>query len=197
MRWILALSLILALTPHAVALQVLEGQGRAYPVEEESQSKKILRQYKNKAQNRTTPEELEKKWVVRLENEPLAAVEDTTRLVDISYTVPFDISDENGNVLIPKGYVYNPLAKINMTSLIVIDGENDEQIEWAREKKEALKKSKILISRGSFMRVMREKRLRVYHLDDRIMERMQIRAVPCTVVQKGQYLEISEYRNLK
>jgi conjugal transfer pilus assembly protein TraW len=197
MRLIIAFLLILAFAPHAVALQVIEGQGRAYPIEEESQSKKIIREYQKQGQNRTGPEELEKKWVVRLETEPPAALEDSTRVVDISYTVPFDIPDETGKVLIPKGYVYNPLAKINMTSLIVIDGENEEQIEWARQKQKELKKAKILISRGSFLRVMRKDKLRVYHLDDRIMERMQIRAVPCTVVQKGQNLEISEYRNLK
>jgi conjugal transfer pilus assembly protein TraW len=197
MRSIIAFSLILALAPHAMALQVLEGQGRAYPIGEESQSRKIIREYQKQAQTRTAPEELEKKWVVRLGKKPWAALEDTTRIVDISYTVPFDIADENGKVLIPKGYVYNPLAKINMTSLIVIDGENEEHIQWARQKQKELKRAKILISRGSFMRVMREKKLRVYHLDDRIMERMQIHAVPCIVVQKGPYLEIREYRDVK
>ena len=191
---IVILTLILGFSTQARALRVIEGQGRAYSIEEESQNKKIIREYQKQAQTRTTPEELEEKWVVRLENKPPAALKDTTRVVDVSYTVPFDIPDENGKVLIPKGYVYNPLAKIHMTSLIVIDGENKDHVEWARQKQKELRKAKILISRGSFLRVMRHYKLRVYHLDDHIMERMQIQAVPCTVVQKDQQLQITEYR---
>jgi ASC-1-like (ASCH) protein len=114
--------------------------------------------------------------------------------VDITYTLPVDIKDKDGNVLIAKGHKHNPLAKMTMTSLIVINGEKKEHIQWAKQKKKAIKKAKILISKGSFLAIQRKHNLRVYHLKDQMVDRFQINRVPCTVIQKEQKLEITEYR---
>ena len=176
--------------PLAHALQVIEGQGRAYPVEEVSQIKRIAEKYQKTA-NR--PEKIR---TVSLTKRPATASEDRIRQVDIGYTLPFDLKDSDGKVLLPKGYTYNPLAKRTMTSLIIIDGENQQQIEWARLKKDRLKPAKVLLSNGSSMHVMQTRKLRCYHLNDQIMERFQIEKVPCTVVQKEQHLEIQEFGRL-
>ena len=82
-----------------------------------------------------------------------------------------------------------------MTSLIVIDGKKKEHIEWAKEQQKALKNAKILITKGSFLTVMRKHKLRVYHLKDIMMERFQIEKVPCIIIQKGQKLEVIEFRS--
>jgi conjugal transfer pilus assembly protein TraW len=189
-----ALILIVSLTPSAHALQIIEGQGRSYPIAEASQSQAIAHQYQ-KAKSKPDRRKLEKKWVAKLENPPTTARQDRTRLVDITYTLPVDIKDKEGNVLIAKGHKHNPLAKMTMTSLIVIDGQKKEHIQWARQKKKALKKAKILISKGSFLAIQRKHNLRVYHLKDQMVDRFQIKRVPCTIIQKGQQLEISEYRS--
>lgn len=195
MRCIVTLLAIIFLTPAAHALQVIEGKGRSYPIIETSQSKAIASQYRQSAKNKPGRRELERKWMVRLEHPPAIAREDDSRLVDITYTLPFDLKDKEGKILFAKGHRHNPLAKMTMTSLIVIDGEKKEHIAWARQMKKTLPESKILISKGSFLTVQRKHKLRVYHLKDRMMDRFQIKRVPCTVIQKGQKLEITEYRS--
>jgi conjugal transfer pilus assembly protein TraW len=195
MRYFATLIMIIALTPATHALQVIEGQGRSYPIAETSQSQAIARQYQKASKNKQNRREVEKKWVVKLENPPATARQDRTRLVDITYTLPVDIKDKDGNVLIAKGHKHNPLAKMTMTSLIVIDGEKKEHIEWATKKKKAIGRAKILISKGSFLAIQRKHNLRVYHLKEQMVDRFRIKRVPCTVIQKGQKLEITEYRS--
>ena len=126
---------------------------------------------------------------VHLTQAPVPADENRTRVVDPSYTLPFDITDNDGQIINDyiKGYTFNPLDRIKMTSLIVIDGTKEDQIRWAQSMKSELNPSKILISRGSFYGVKRKYHLRVFHLNDDIMNRMDIERVPCTVIQKGQY----------
>ena len=195
MRLVTILIAIICLTPAAHALQVIEGEGRSYPVAETSQSKAIAKHYQKAAKKKPSRKELEREWVVRLESPPTIAREDSTRLVDITYTLPFDLKDKDGNVLFAKGHRHNPLAKMTMTSLIVIDGQKKEHIAWAMQMQKKLPKSKILISNGSFLTVQRKHKIRVYHLKDQMMDRFQIKRVPCTINQKGQLLEITEYRS--
>jgi conjugal transfer pilus assembly protein TraW len=185
--------LFIVLVPCAHALQVIEGQGRAYPIEEVSQKKIIADKLRKEPKKKRKPEELEKIRIVHLTKQPAIARKDRVKQVDISYTLPFDLKDRNGKIIFPKGHKYNPLSQIRMTSLIIIDGENPTHIDWAKKKQAQLKPAKILLYNGSFLRVMRIYNLRVYHLNDQIMDRMQIETVPCTVVQKDQYLEITEY----
>jgi hypothetical protein len=191
--YIVVTLLLIIVDSDAYGLQVIEGEGRCYPVAEKSKSQAIAKAYQNAPRQKPGPKELEKKWVVRLEEQPRLSTRERKRLVDITFTLPFDIKGRDGALIKKKGEQYNPLAKIKMTSLIVIDGENKEHIEWARAQQKALTTAKILISKGSFLTVMRKHKLRVYHLKDIMMERFQIEKVPCTVIQNGQKLEVMEF----
>jgi conjugal transfer pilus assembly protein TraW len=193
---ILSLLIYLSLTSHAHALTVLKGQGRAYPIAEASQAGQVKEAYERQKQSATKPtqEELEKKWIVRLEKTPVTARKKRIRQVDVTYTLPFDLKDADGNIIYPEGYTFNPLSKVNMTRLIVIDGTNEDQIRWAAGRLKELQPAKILLSKGSFVKVKRQYGIRTYHLNDQIMERMQIERVPCTVVQADELLEVTEYR---
>jgi conjugal transfer pilus assembly protein TraW len=188
--------LLLAWTPQVWALTVIEGQGRAYPIAEASQADQVKKAYNRQKQSAARPsqEELEKKWIVRLEKTPTTAMEERVREVDVTFTLPFDLKDAKGNIIYPEGYTYNPLARISMTRLIVIDGTDEEQIRWAVERREELQPAKILLSKGSLVKVKRQYGIRTFHLNDQIMERMQIEQVPCTVVQNDGLLEVTEYR---
>ena len=188
----------MAFCGNALALQMFDGGGKSYPVIETSRSETILKKIRAAKKNRKNPIDPEKKWVVRLANPPQLAVKDATRSVDISVTLPFDITDAQGQVIYPKGYRYNPLdhyrSGVQMTSLVVIDGEDEKQIRWAKGIIETIKgRVKIIISSGSFLTLKREQNLRVFHLDDELMNRFQIKRVPCTIIQKGRELEIHEY----
>jgi hypothetical protein len=193
---LLTLLSLFQLTPDAVALTVIEGRGRAYPIAEASQAEQVRAAYNRQKQNavRPTPEALEQKWIVRLEKTPATAREKRVRQVDVTYTLPFDLKDADGNIIYPEGYTYNPLERVNMTRLIVIDGTSEEQIHWAAARREALQPAKILLSKGSFVKVKRQYGIRTFHLNDQIMARMGIERVPCTVIQSGGFLEVTEYR---
>jgi hypothetical protein len=180
------------------ALTVIEGEGRGYPILEESQTKNIVKEYTKakEKEKKKTPEQIEKEWIVHLKELPGVAQEDRKRIVDPRYTMPFDIKDADGNIVgnHRAGYTFNPLDKIKMTSLIVIDGTKDDQILWAKELRRYLHPAKVLLTKGSFYAVLRKYQFRVFHLSDDIMGRMQIKKAPCTVIQKGNMLEVSEYR---
>ncbi len=195
MRLIIAIMLIIALTTAAHALEVIDGQGRSYPIEEADQGKALVKQYNNSRKQKTSRTDLEKKWVARLERQPRLCKQNRTRLVDITYTLPFDIQDKDGRILFAKGHQHNPLVKMTMTSLIIIDGEKKEHIEWAKQQKKDLKNAKILITKGSFLTIRREHNLRVYHLKDQMMDRFKIEKIPCTIIQQGQKLEVTEFRS--
>lgn len=193
---ILTASLLFAWTPTNWALTVIEGQGGAYPIAEASQADQVKEAYKRQKQSATKPtaEELEKKRIVRLEKTPAIAREKRTRQVDVTYTLPFDLKDADGNIIHPEGYTFNPLDRVQMTRLIVIDGTNEDQIQWAATRMRELQPAKILLSKGSFVKVLRQYGIRTFHLNDQIMERMRIERVPCTVVQNNGLLEVTEYR---
>jgi conjugal transfer pilus assembly protein TraW len=178
------------------ALTVIEGQGRAYPIAEASQAEQVKAAYERQKQSATKPtaEELENKWIVRLEKTPVTAREKRVRRVDVTCTLPFDLKDADGNIIYPEGYTFNPLSRVNMTRLIVIDGTDEDQIRWAAGRLEELQPAKILLSKGSFVKVWHQYGIRTYHLNNQIMERMKIERVPCTVVQSGRLLEVTEYR---
>ncbi len=52
--------------------------------------------------------------------------------MDLTVTVPFDIKDSEGNLIQPKGKKINPLEIFSIKkSLIFLDGDVDEQLQWA------------------------------------------------------------------
>jgi len=51
--------------------------------------------------------------------------------VDMTYTLDTDIPDGKGSIPYPKGYFFNSLDYLNMSSiLVVINGESQRQVEW-------------------------------------------------------------------
>jgi conjugal transfer pilus assembly protein TraW len=52
---------------------------------------------------------------------------------DPTVTIGYDIKDHEGNVIVRKGTIYNPLMvqKLNK-NLLIFNGEDKEQIEWAK-----------------------------------------------------------------
>jgi len=60
-----------------------------------------------------------------------SALEDSIRTVDMTYTTEFDVPDGRGNILYPKGYVFNPLEYVYLPNMLVfINGGKKDQVEW-------------------------------------------------------------------
>ncbi|MFZ4482210.1 MAG: hypothetical protein ACOYNZ_20210, partial [Rhodoferax sp.] len=72
------------------------------------------------------------------------------RLVDLTQSVPDDIKDHEGNVIVPKGMRINPLKVMPMTKrLFFIDARDAKQLSWV--KTTAAPNDKIIVMAGSVL----------------------------------------------
>lgn len=171
---------------------IIQGGGIKYPVAEKSLRKIFMTNLRQEAgRHENNPQA--RQYIVSLSEELQVATKDSTRQIDITYTLPFDIVDDKNQVLFPEGTRINPLQYAQIPVLIVVT-DSEDHIRWAmRKQKEMERKSMILLSKGSFQDIFKKYKLKVYHLNDQIIARFQIRCVPCIIHQTGALVDIHEY----
>lgn len=190
---LILISFLIGFPISSVAMEIFEGSGEAYTVTEPDQTEKIssLTQKHLADERKSTLDE--ERYRVSLKNPPGYAIEDRTKEVDLTYVFKNDIIGKDGVIIRKKGDSYNPLDRLVMPDLLVIDGENENHIKWAIEQKEDLYDYMILITSGSFLTVGRLYKLRVYRLTDSLQRRFQITHIPCAVTQDGNKVMVMEY----
>lgn len=126
---------------------------------------------------------------------PLVRAEkDRTFTVDMTYTLQYDIPDGKGGILYPKGYTFNPLDYIDFPkTLVVLNGADIEQVSWFKNS-EYYKDYRVmlLITDGPYYELSRELERPVFYLNEAIVNRFQLRAVPSVIKQEGRLMEVSE-----
>ncbi len=116
----------------------------------------------------------------------------TEHYLDLTYTVPADITDETGKVIYPKGYQFNPLEHRRFRTLIAIDGSDDRQIEWLETLEDAADPmTRIVITKGDKAALFRRLNHPVYRLHPQVAERFHITSVPTVIRQKGETLAVT------
>jgi conjugal transfer pilus assembly protein TraW len=117
-----------------------------------------------------------------------------TYTVDMTYTLSYDIPDGKGGILYPKGYSFNPLQYVSYNqTLVFINGADKSQIEWFKQSafyKEI--KVKVLLTDGSYVKIMKDLKIPVFYATNIITERFNISAVPAVVTFKNQAAEVRE-----
>lgn len=111
--------------------------------------------------------------------------------VDPTYTQSKDIKDAEGNILVPAGTTVNPLEELNWGEpLIFIDGEDQEQIDWARGQQ-----GKIVLVNGSVLEIS-DQISRVVYFDQggSLTDKFGIQHTPAIVTQDGLRLKIEEVK---
>ena len=105
-----------------------------------------------------------------------------------------DISDGKGSVLYPKGYSFNPLDYLNMSSiLVVIDADDSKQVGWFKSSVYAEDyRTRLLLSGGGYYDLSEELKRPVFYLQENVASRLQLSAVPSIVRQSGKKLEVTE-----
>ena len=122
---------------------------------------------------------------------PVASVE-TKHFLDLTYTVPWDITDAEGNIAYPKGYRYNPLANRRFRTMIVIDAREPDQLDWVDHAEDAAEPmTRIVITRGDLAAVSRRFNRHVYRLHPQVAKRFGIESLPTIVQQKGAVLAVT------
>lgn len=107
------------------------------------------------------------------------------------YSLEFDITDAQGEVIYPSGYTFNPLEFSKLPGRIVVIGIEEKDLEWlAKNKKDG---DMILSSGGNPYDVGMKIKDAVFLLDEQTRSRLSINAVPAIVEQVDQKLVIKEF----
>jgi len=121
------------------------------------------------------------------------AKEDRSRLFDPTYTLPRDIVDGRGGVLWPAGTQINVYERISTTARTIVIGDDPAHFEWLRDVAQPGAGDRVYLAGGNVLVQMRARERRFYLLEDRVIERFGLRAVPAIVQQEGNQLRVSEY----
>lgn len=120
---------------------------------------------------------------------------DKSWLHDPSYIVAEDISDHRGRIIHKKGEIINPLDTQKLRhSLIFINGDDIEQVEWALKfSPKGTEDKKIILVNGSPTDLMKKYKTRFY-FDQKgiITQRLGVKNVPAYVEQSDNKLKITE-----
>ena len=101
------------------------------------------------------------------------------------------ILDHQGKVIVAAGTTINPLDQVSWGKpLLLIDGEDSEQIEWAIKQQ-----GEIVLINGSPIILSKQLEREVFFdQGGLITERFNIEAVPAIVEQEGNLLKVSEVK---
>ncbi len=143
-----------------------------------------------------SPENLKKLKNYRPKDVPKLprAIHNRTFLVDMTYTLDFDIPNGKGGILYPAGYTFNPLDYIDYPrTLVVFDADDSEQMQWMETSGYAKDlNTRLLITDGTYFEVRSRIKRHVFFAMPAIVKRFQLQAVPSVIRQKGDKMEVKE-----
>lgn len=127
-----------------------------------------------------------------------AAEKDKQYRVDLTYTVPEDVTDLHGNIIYPEGHKINPLkvlADQGITypiMILVLNGEREAELQWFQKSQFDNFRVKVLITDGYPYQLAERLKRPVYQLTEIIKERFRIEATPSLVYWplKSEYLAV-------
>lgn len=122
------------------------------------------------------------------------AKETKTRYYEPRYELPFEIKDEKGRIIYPKGFTFNPLQYMSLYgSFIFFDARNALHLNWLKKGDYTKRLDVMLIAvRGDIIEAERVLKVPVYKATKSIIERFDVKRIPCIIRQNGKYLEIME-----
>ncbi len=116
------------------------------------------------------------------------AAQDRSFHYDPSIILSHDIRDASGALLYAKGTQVNPLDFVSMTQgLILIDGDDPEQIDWMLGL-EDLAAFKVVLTNGPILDLMQRLDHRLYFdQHQRLVNKFGVKALPVRIYQDGQH----------
>jgi conjugal transfer pilus assembly protein TraW len=183
-----------ALTVWPAQAKVIGTFGQVYPIAEPDALTEIEERAKTvnwrSILDKEKPEDFRPSSLVSL---PMAT-HDRSFLVDMTYTLEFDVPDGRGGILYPRGYRFNPLDYVPFNqTLVVLDGDDSDQLAWLKRSSLLSEPgSLILLTQGAFSRIGEQLGRAVFYADRRILERFNLAAVPSVISRKGRLMEVKE-----
>ncbi len=118
-----------------------------------------------------------------------------TRLFDPSMQFPYDIKNSDGQIVVPKGTMINPLDTVLLNeTLIFYNADDPEQVTWAKQLDQQLKgKDKLILVKGSIIEQIKLfKKPLYFDQEGRLTKRFNLKQVPALISQQGNRLKIEE-----
>jgi len=112
-------------------------------------------------------------------------------IYDPSITVPYDLKDHQGKIFHAKGTKVNSLDYKSLSKpLLFIDGDDEAQVDWAKEQNP---NSQIILIKGSPFELMEKLDRSVYFDQEGVLvKKLGIEQVPAKVTQQEKHLLIEE-----
>jgi len=194
MRSLVLVAVLLLLSVQVGQTRVLGTFGKTYRIVERDALEEIMERagqvdWQSKL-DKLKPENYRPGWLARLPR----AGEDRTFLVDMTYTLGFDIPDGKGGILYPKGYRFNPLDYLPFNqTLVVVDGDDPLQLDWLQAS-ELLSgpDTVLLLCGGSYVDLSKSLGRPVYYLNRQIVDRFHLRSVPSVIRRRDKLMEVRE-----
>ena len=194
MRAVLCAAILMLCAPAAHA-RVVGWQGVTYPIKERDMLE-VIQERAAKVDIQTLEKRLQDD--IREQAETFrsadavsglpAAREQRQYRVDLTFTVPRDVTDLEGNVLYPAGHRVNPLKIMADQGLhypfllMVINAERKEEVEWFIDSEFNNPRVKLLITDGYPFRLAKSMKRPVFQLSRLIKERFAILETPSLVL---------------
>lgn len=194
MRRLLLALVLCSLIPGNAQAKVLGTAGRVYPIVEPDALAEIEARARGadwqSILDKEKPEDFRPANLIRLQR----ARHERSFLVDMTYTLDFDIPDGKGGVLYPRGYRFNPLDYVPFNqTLVILDGDDPAQVAWLMASPLVEEPNTvILLSQGAFSQVGKKLGRAVFYADRRIVERFNLAAVPSVITRRGRLMEVKE-----
>lgn len=186
---------LMTANPLFAAFRNLGAAGDTYPVNEPD----IMEQFRNGAAGRAKLLEELRRQIKDHRPRDLhhlsRAERNSTFMVDISIIQDENIVDTEGKIIYPKGYRFNPLKYITLPgAMVVIDGDDPEQVEWFRKSPySGDRRVRLLLSGGQAPDLIDKLQRPVFYLTNNIASRLQLGSVPSLVIQKGKKIQVQEF----
>jgi len=179
--------------------------GQVYPIMEENLLDFIQQRIKEMEKNGEW-QKIENQFRERVERHvdrpvPIDSVvtagQNRTFEYDPSITVPYDVRDATGRVVIQQGTTVNPLKYIHLHhALLFFNGDDLAQVAVAKKIDVELQgKVKLILINGSVSECEKQFKQPIYFdQEGRLVNRLSIQRVPALVQQQGLLLKISEIK---
>jgi len=190
--------ILLFMLPIACYSEVLATTGQTFKIIEEDLIERLHREIKKgEWKKEMTPEKVRHK-LETLKPRDLArlprASKDREWTPDLRWKLDFDVTDKDGNILYPKGFVVDPVAYVHLTGKYVIFDPQDElQMKWFIDSKFTEDgRVKVMVSGGSFLNLSKTFRRPIYYLPQQVVNRFKITALPVIIEQSRGRLLVRE-----
>ncbi len=195
LKFLLTIILVLTFTP--AFAKVIGQWGTTYSIAEPDAYEELMAKVKSvnwqKYINKIKQDVLSGKIAEVNLNVPLAK-ESRTRYKLYEYTLEFDITDDKGNIIYPKGYKFYPLQYIQYPyTIVVFNGSHIDEVNWFKKSGFNTNEWVIpIITKGNAYKLRQILGRPVYVASKKLLSVLDVHVTPSIVKQYGIYFEIKE-----